>query len=147
MSRAFPILLVAIVMGFAMILGTLALIIPGIIIWLMFYVAIPVAVVERPGVFASLGRSRQLTRGNRWRLFGLALIYALISGVIQVVLGLVIVGLALSGGEPSPFAVAVNWISQAVGALLYSTFAAVTYFALREAKEGLDVNQLAAVFD
>ena len=42
----------------------------GINVAVMFWVAIPAAVVERPGILASLQRSRDLTRDNRWKLFG-----------------------------------------------------------------------------
>ena len=42
----------------------------GITVAVKIWVAIPAAVVESPGILASLQRSRDLTRDNRWKLFG-----------------------------------------------------------------------------
>ncbi|MDP0959003.1 hypothetical protein Q6334_28190, partial [Klebsiella pneumoniae] len=64
-------------LGFAIIaalgagLGYLALIVPGVIISVMWSVASPAVVVEKRGVLESLQRSRDLTRGYRWNVFGL----------------------------------------------------------------------------
>ena len=145
LSRVLPVLLVTIVGMFLIGLASIALIIPGIILFVMFYVMIPVAVVERPGIIASLKRSRELTRGNRWRVFGLILILFVITVVFQFGTGFVYGFLPL--GENLVAFLILGWVQQAVSVLLSVTFVAVTYFALREAKEGLDVNELAAVFE
>lgn len=46
-------------------LGFFALIVPGIILCVMFYLVIPVIMIEDAGVFESLSRSRTLV-SNRW---------------------------------------------------------------------------------
>lgn len=61
----------------------LALIVPGIILWLGWSMSVPVLIQERRGVFGSMSRSRALTKGNRWSLFGLFLILVIIAMVIQ----------------------------------------------------------------
>jgi len=43
---------------------------PGLIVFTMWFVATPACVVERLGPFRSMGRSRQLTKGHRWKIFG-----------------------------------------------------------------------------
>ncbi len=52
----------------------------------MFYVAVPVSVIEKPGVFASLSRSAKLTgRGSRWQILGLVLLVVVIGAVCSVI--------------------------------------------------------------
>ncbi len=65
--------------------GTLACFVPGMIAALMFYVAIPVSVIEGPGISESLRRSREMTDGYKKTIF-LALI---VVGMIQGLLGTV----------------------------------------------------------
>ncbi|WP_292261906.1 hypothetical protein [Mesorhizobium sp.] len=65
-------LLVALGVGAA----SIALLVPGIILGLGWSVAIPVLIQERLGVFGSMSRSRALTKGSRWALFGLFVILA-----------------------------------------------------------------------
>src|SRR5262245_36296188 len=54
--------------------GLILLIIPGLILYAMWFVAVPACVVERLGPRTSLRRSRDLTKGHRWKLCGLALL-------------------------------------------------------------------------
>ncbi|MER8441207.1 hypothetical protein NKH36_33005 [Mesorhizobium sp. M1312] len=49
-------------------------------------VAVPVLVQERLGVFGSMARSSDLTKGSRWALFGLFLV--MIVAVIAIELAL-----------------------------------------------------------
>ena len=63
-------------------------------------VAAPAQVVERTGVFGAFSRSAELTRGHRWPIFGLLVIYLhrlrrhpLVSGVVAVVATGVAIGL------------------------------------------------------
>ena len=58
----------------ASMVGWLFLLVPGIIIYIMFCVSLPVLTEERAGVTGSLKRSRELTKGSRWRIFLLLLI-------------------------------------------------------------------------
>src|SRR4029077_1546410 len=54
------------VTSFAVLGGTLLLVIPGICLTVMWSVCVPVIVIERTGPLAALGRSRQLIRGPGW---------------------------------------------------------------------------------
>ena len=67
LGLVFPVVGVAILVGVATGLATLLLIVPGLIVATMLWVAVPVAVVERPGVTRSLSRSAELTKGYRWQ--------------------------------------------------------------------------------
>jgi len=72
------------------VLGQLILvgIVPGLILITIWSVAAPVVVLERPGVFAALGRSRELVRGNGWQVFGvifvLFFLVIIVSSAIQI---------------------------------------------------------------
>ena len=77
-SMIFPVLGVAIVSLLLVMLGFLALIVPGFIVITMLWVAIPAAVMERNGLSA-LSRSAKLTKGYRWKVFGLiVLLYGIL---------------------------------------------------------------------
>jgi hypothetical protein len=130
--------------------------IPLVMIYLMWSVAIPACVVERLGPFRSLGRSRQLTQGHRWKIFGmliLILVMLLISGVVVgFMIGFVAgVGNAFSAGAGS---LSLGLIGRVIGLVVnaivtafFTILVAVTYHDLRVAKEGNATDQIAAVFD
>ena len=59
-------------------IGFVLLIVPGVILLMMWAVAVPALVVERAGVFAAFSRSAQLTKGARWKIFGLSLVLLVI---------------------------------------------------------------------
>ena len=139
-ARLVPVFCVAILgalfTGVAMIL----LVVPGIIVLCMLYVAVPVCVIEKPGIFASLDRSAKLTKGSRWQIFGLLALASIVSGVAQIILN-VFLGLFTIWGKLLNF----GWlvIATSFGAVLV----AVVYHDLRMSKEGMDTNNLADVFD
>src|SRR6185295_3094536 len=56
-----PIIGLSICVGFLALVGFMLLIVPGIMIYCAFSVAVPALVEERAGVFASMSRSRDLT--------------------------------------------------------------------------------------
>src|SRR5258708_17090641 len=68
-------------MGLAVMFASMLFIVPGLILYMMWSVATPACVVERLGPFRSMARSRALTKGHRWKIFGLLLL-TLIPGVI-----------------------------------------------------------------
>ena len=139
--RLLPVIGTLIVAGISIVVGLILLIVPGIVFSMMFYVAIPVCVIERFGPFRSLGRSRELTKGYRWRIFGLALLLLLLSAVGQ---GLEKALSIAIGGIP---AIAGDAVVQ-VGILTFQLIVyAVAYYDLRAAREGIDIEELAFVFD
>src|SRR5689334_9661334 len=64
-------------------LGFLAIIIPGLIFLIWFSLIAPAIVLERLHVMDAFRRSRELVRGNAWQVFGVIVVAALIRGVIQ----------------------------------------------------------------
>ena len=91
-----PSLLIAtLIAGILTALGLLALIVPGIIIYIMFYLVIPAIMIENIGALDSLSRSRRLV-SNRWlKTFVLALIVGLILGIAAFILNLIMAPLGI----------------------------------------------------
>jgi hypothetical protein len=156
LRRILPIVVLAISVVVLATLASLFFLVPGIILYMMWFVATPVCVVEQLGPFRSMGRSRELTKGHRWKLFGLTLaivIPALIIGAIVVAVVLAIVGtgglLALATTMTSLGLIGklANLIWSAVWTAFYAIVIVVTYHDLRVAKEGVDTEQIAAVFE
>lgn len=54
------------------------LVVPGLYLLTIWAVALPVILIERRGLFDSLGRSRQLVRGSGWPTFGVVLVTLLL---------------------------------------------------------------------
>ncbi|MEO5756388.1 MAG: hypothetical protein ABIQ51_05975 [Mesorhizobium sp.] len=121
-------------------LGALLLFVPGVILWLGWCVAVPVLIQERLGVLGSMSRSRVLTKGNRWPLFGLFVVLFLAVMAIQMVLGTITL---LLGGIVG--AVGAALVSTA-SSMLLSIATAATYVELRQVREGTSVEELAEIF-
>lgn len=144
-----PVLLIGIMMGLAIALGFILLVVPGVMLAIAWCVAVPVYVVERRGILDVFGRSAELTRGNRWRIFGLAVIYLVAVIIIEMVVGMVggVAALA-AGGVTSPLTnLVILPLIQVANALIGATGAAVLYVDLRQIKDGVGPEGLAAIFD
>jgi len=120
-------ILVGIVAGIGIVIGFVLIVIPGLILLTIWSVAAPVVVLERPGVFAALGRSRELVRGNGWQVFGVILVLY----VFVIVISFIIEGVADSAGSGAGIVVRV--IVGVLTAPLPALAASVMYFELRGA--------------
>src|SRR4029078_4303749 len=78
-----PLVGLAIVAGIGIAIGCVLIIIPGLILLTIWAVAAPVMVIEHPGVFAALGRSRDLVRGYGWPAVGKIVPAAVIDLAVQ----------------------------------------------------------------
>ncbi len=149
----FPVLGVALLSVLMMMLSAIALVIPMFIVMTMFWVAIPTAVVERPGVIASLKRSAELTKGNRWRVFGIYAVITLLSLVASSIVQVPFMASMVNAG-PDVMMSGGFLAAQILGLLVTAFFmalsavaSAVAYHDLRAVNEGFDIDQFAAVFD
>jgi hypothetical protein len=110
-----------------------------------FWVAVPTAVVENPGAFASLRRSQELTEDSRIRIFALLLVLWVVNYAVGRLVPLLVqaagVDLATIAGGIA------NWAAGAPFQSLGAASAAVAYHELRTGKEGVDVEELIKVFE
>jgi Uncharacterised protein family (UPF0259) len=123
-------ILVAIVAAVGELIGFILIVIPGLILITIWSVAAPVVVLERPGVLAALGRSRELVRGNGWQVFGVILVL----DILVVILASAIELAADSAGSGAGIIARV--VVGVLTAPLSALAAAVLYFELGGATAG-----------
>jgi hypothetical protein len=117
-------------LGLGVGLGIILLIVPGLILLTIWALVIPVVVVERPGVIAAFGRSRDLVRGNGWRVFGVIVVIWLIQTVVNNVFQRI--GASVSDDVAGYFVALL--IGQVLVAPLFGLAASIIYFHLRDIK-------------
>ncbi|MBC7985895.1 MAG: hypothetical protein H7X93_04390 [Sphingomonadaceae bacterium] len=134
--------------------------VPVIFFMIVWLVQIPAYVAERIGVFDSFARSWRLTRGARWKILALCILYFVAIYIIfAVLLG---VGLAMGGmgmmtafdptgsGVPSAAMLIPTIIMQAISSMIAALVGlpglAALYANLRESKEGVNRDSIADVF-
>lgn len=142
LRRLAAVLGVALLSGLCILGGTLLLIIPGIVLACSLCLATPAAVVEGTGPVESLRRSRFLTDGSRMSLFGTYVVIGVVQGVFGAILEASLVVTGNAGTQ-----IFVSLAEMIVFGAWQSTAIAVAYHDLRVMKEGVDVEQLAAVFE
>ncbi|HEX7609841.1 MAG TPA: hypothetical protein VF380_04130 [Solirubrobacteraceae bacterium] len=123
-------ILVGLAASVAIVVGFFLLIVPGLILLTMWSVFVPVIVLERPAGLGSLGRSRELVRGNGWQVFGVLFVLFVLVGVVSGIID----GAAASAGTGAGIAVRV--IVGVLTAPLTALAAAVLYFQLKAAAAG-----------
>lgn len=140
LSAVLPIAILSLVSITAATIAMIALILPGLWVYAVFYVMAPAVVIEKAG-FSGLGRSARLTKNYRWPIVGLFILIAIIfiavgfiSTFLSGILGSVVLGLLVTA--------LINSIGSGIGGIA----AALTYARLREIKEGVGVDQIVDVF-
>ena len=130
------------------VLGTIALVVPGILLALAWSVGGVVAVVENTG-FKSFGRSAELTRNNRGALFVIFLIYGVASTVLsfaaRAIAGASLV--ATGGTDPLWVTLGVQPLAGAIVQVFMTATIVSAYIELRGVKDGLAASSLASLFD
>ena len=122
-SRLLSIWALSIIVGIIVVLGFIALIIPGIILAIMYSLALPVLLLENKGVFDSMGRSRQLV-SHRWgKTFGTFLVLLIIVIITSVIVSAIT---RLLGGVIGPIA---NGILSAFYQPLFPILMVVYYYS------------------
>jgi len=100
-GKLLPVLGFSILWGLAIGLGSMLLVVPGLILLTMWSAGLPALVAGDTGVFGAFGRSRALTRGSRWRIFAVLLIMLIVIYVVMfVVLGAVGFSMMPKPGTP-----------------------------------------------
>jgi hypothetical protein len=124
-------------------LGFVVLIVPGVMVAVMSFVATPACVVERLDPFSSLERGARLTSGHRWKIFGLLLLV----GLPLAIAGAVFDEVAEAVGVGGALTTLGEMMGDAIWNAVLAALAIATYHDLRVAKEGVDTAELAAVFE
>ncbi|MGB3722717.1 MAG: hypothetical protein WA979_07865 [Pacificimonas sp.] len=132
-------------------IGFMLIIVPGIILACMWAVSYAALVIDRHGIIGSFGRSRALTKGSRWTIFGIFVILFVAAIVISGLAAFTGPGLGVFTGAPALQNVgAIFFITSAIAnTVLYvvgTTLFAAMYLELRTIRDGADTGQLGEVF-
>ena len=145
-----PVLGINLIIGFGIFFATILFIVPGLMLMTWWIVAVPVRVVEGPGVIKALTRSRELSKGRRWAIFALVMCYAVLAGLFTAGFiaadgGYTEYALRLSTYDPLTMVIQV--VSSTILAAISTSGVAAIYTELRRTKEGAMPSQLASVFE
>lgn len=150
-AKLLPALAVYVLWSLGVGIGSVLLLVPGMILMAMWSAAMPALVGENRGVFESFGRSRELTRGSRWRIFvTLLLVVIAIYAAMFLLLGAIFGGgiMAMTAQMNSTIwgtliAIPLGWVF----GLLINALLASIYVELVSVREGKPVTQLSSVFE
>ncbi|HWE73915.1 MAG TPA: hypothetical protein VG328_12195 [Stellaceae bacterium] len=122
--------------------GLILLVIPGLMLAISLSLSFPICVVEGLGPKDSVNHSAALTKGHRWKIFGIFLVIV-VTGAIAGSLTKIIF-MALGGTIASTL---MGSVCDAVVYAFNCIATAVIYHDLRALKEGVEIDRIAAVFD
>jgi uncharacterized membrane protein len=157
LARSMPLMLrllfCSLILAFVVGVGLLFLLVPGIILACGLILAFPALVLE-PGstAFGALARSWSLTRGSRWRMFGLIVTMVILFYVPFAAIGglaamMIPRGELAAGGMATGVGITAVALVGVLQLFLYPLFycvITVAYYDLRVRKEGFDLEVLAS---
>jgi hypothetical protein len=133
--RIGSVILVALLVGLAVLGGLILLVIPGLIFAVMLSVSIPALIVEDRRGTDAMGRSWNLVRGHFWHVVGVIVVAGLIAGIVSGIIG------ALGG-----HAWFLRWVFTSIGTIVTAPFTALVavllYVDLRARSEALSAATL-----
>jgi hypothetical protein len=123
------------------VIGSIALVVGFLYVVVLIWVFVPAIVVERAGAVDCFSRSMELTKGNRWAIFGILVLVFVANWIVSFASQMLQqAGASVAGG-------AIDIVSGLFFLALGSVLAAVGYYTLRVAKEGVQIDDVVKVFD
>jgi hypothetical protein len=150
-SQLGELIVITLNVGVRVALGTLLLIVPGILQALKYALAVPVAILEQNGVSASLSRSADLTSGHRGRIFVIYFLFTILvfigSMVWQVPAGFVAGFGRATPRLPLPWTAQVivlfgGFVTQAFLSPIMTIGLTLVYYDERVRKEAFDLEHM-----
>ncbi len=146
----FPVVVALVLSGILYVIGWLLFVVPGIIVGMMLCVTVPAIVAEGLGPLKGMHRSRDLTTGFKWPILGCFLVMMVVVQLVNFVLMIPMMFAGTTAFDPS----LTGWITSAATFLVVGSMyafmgsgVAAIYTNLRAAKEGVSVDDIAAVFE
>jgi hypothetical protein len=142
LGRFWAIVGIGILGGVGLVVGAVLLVVPAFFWITIWYVAIPACLVERLGPIQSLRRSAALSKGHRWKLFGIILLVFI---TFALALGVVVAITAITGSHVA--VTVIKSLAQTLGYAATTIFAVVIFYDLRVMREGHGADRIAGVFN
>lgn len=161
LPKIWPLIACSLAFGLVVGLGFLLLIVPGVIAAAGLILAFTALTVEDLTAPGALGRSWELTKGYKGKIFGLLFVFGIILYIIMIGIGVVLgIGFALvgrgsmeavtPGGPLPPFFIALSVATSVLQIVAYPLLYCVlvtAYYDLRVRKEGFDLELLATTME
>jgi hypothetical protein len=129
---------------FVGVVATAAAAVFAFFILVTWFALVPALVMEDIGFMAGFGRAAELSKGRRWGILGLLLVYfVIIIGISIVIFG--IIGVIAMTAPMVGLILVLPFVS--VYSVLGAIMPAVVYYLLRSEKEGIGIDEIAKVFD
>ncbi|HTT22251.1 MAG TPA: hypothetical protein VMG82_25205 [Candidatus Sulfotelmatobacter sp.] len=150
------------VLGLSMIVSMAAgmaclfFIVPGVLLFIMWSLAVPAKVLEQKGVFDSMSRSMELTKGSRGRIFVIGLLVIVLAFAVSWLLQwpiLIAAGFSLKGGIQR---LTIGWqvamlisefVSRSLVGALSTIALSLVYYDQRVRKEAFDLQLMMSTID
>jgi TRAP-type C4-dicarboxylate transport system permease large subunit len=115
--------------------GFICLIVPGIYLGVALYFSAQAVVAEDRSPIEALRRSRELVRGQWWRVFGIGIVFSVMIGVVGGIIGAVSRGIA-DGADSQAIALAGSMVADVFTIAFTALAATLVFFDLRTRLEG-----------
>jgi hypothetical protein len=156
--QIFPVIGISFLVAFAAGVACLALIVPGVILFIMWSLAIPVKILENRGALDSMSRSSDLTKGSRWRIFVIGFLIILltigVSMLLQWPIGIAAgINVIAARGRQSLGAgwqvasLVATFVSQCLVGPLATIALSLVYYDQRVRKEAFDLQLMMTTLD
>lgn len=143
LRKAVPLIVLSFLTGLAVILGLIALILPGIYIGVRLFLASPALVVEDESARGAMKRSWALVKDRWWPTFGVIVVSLLLIGIIAGLLQGLIIAPLFADSDNAVLGAVLNTLGTVVGNVitipLQAAVLTILYFDLRVRKEGFDL--------
>ena len=155
-SQLVGVVLMSLLINIAVFTGCLALLVPGVLLFLMWSLAVPAKVLENKGILDAMSRSMELTKGSRGRVFVIWLLFFVLSIGVSWLLQWPILALAGAGSRGGLLqstaawqvaSHAANFISQCLVGPIGTIAFSLVYYDERVRKEAFDLQLMMSTLD
>jgi hypothetical protein len=155
-TQLFGVVAMSLLINVVVFVACLALIVPGVLLFLMWSLAVPVKVLESKGIFDAMSRSMELTKGSRGRIFVIWILFFVLNLGVSWLLQWPILAAAGAGSRggalqgTAAWQVAshsANFISQCLVGPIGTIAFSLVYYDQRVRKEAFDLQLMMSTID
>jgi len=155
-GQIFGVLVLSIITNLSAGFGLLFLLVPGVLLWIIWSVAVPVKVLEHRRVFESMSRSIELTKGSWGRIFVIGLLILVLKVAVALLLQWSVVIAATATAKAGAPQLATGWqvllivtgfISTSLVGGLLTIALSLVYYDQRVRKEAFDLQLMMSTID